>query len=50
MAFAEEIFWAGICAVPKGQWEAARSTGLRFLPTLRLRRAAAGDPASPSRR
>ena len=35
MAFAEEIFWAGITAVPKGQWEAARSTGLTFLQTLR---------------
>jgi polar amino acid transport system permease protein len=35
MAFAEEIFWAGILAVPKGQWEAARSTGLGFLQTLR---------------
>jgi len=35
MAFAEEIFWAGILAVPKGQWEAARSTGLDFLQTLR---------------
>jgi len=33
-AFAEEIFWAGILAVPKGQWEAARSTGLGFLGTL----------------
>ena len=29
-AFAEEIFWAGILAVPKGQWDAARSTGLGF--------------------
>lgn len=27
-AFSEEIFWAGILAVPRGQWEAARSTGL----------------------
>ncbi|MDJ0389296.1 amino acid ABC transporter permease [Roseomonas sp. E05] len=36
MAFAEEIYWAGITAVPKGQWEAARSTGLGFLQTLRL--------------
>jgi len=35
MAFAEEIFWAGITAVPRGQWEAARSTGLGFLQTLR---------------
>lgn len=34
MAFTEEIFWAGITAVPKGQWEAARSTGLRFMQTL----------------
>ena len=36
MAFTEEIFWAGITAVPKGQWEAARSTGLGFGQTLRL--------------
>ena len=34
MAFAEEIFWAGITSVPKGQWEAARSTGLSFAQTL----------------
>jgi polar amino acid transport system permease protein len=34
MAFAEEIFWAGITAVPRGQWEAARSTGLTFWQTL----------------
>ena len=34
-AYAEEIFWAGIVAVPKGQWEAARSTGLSFVKTLR---------------
>jgi polar amino acid transport system permease protein len=27
-AFAEEIFWAGILSVRKGQWDAARSTGL----------------------
>ncbi len=33
-AFAEEIFWAGILSVPKGQWEAARSTGIGFLGTL----------------
>jgi polar amino acid transport system permease protein len=36
MAFAEEIYWAGITAVPKGQWEAARAMGLRFLPTFFL--------------
>ncbi len=36
MAFAEEIFWAGITAVPRGQWEAARSTGLTFLQTLSM--------------
>jgi polar amino acid transport system permease protein len=35
-AFAEEIFWAGILAVPKGQWEAARSTGLTFGQALTL--------------
>lgn len=34
MAFSEEIFWAGITSVPKGQWEAARSTGLSFAQTL----------------
>jgi len=33
-AFAEEIFWAGILSIPKGQWEAARSTGLSFIGTL----------------
>src|SRR5213078_4631755 len=34
MAFSEEIFWAGITSVAKGQWEAARSTGLSFGQTL----------------
>jgi polar amino acid transport system permease protein len=29
-AFAEEVFWAGITSVHKGQWMAARSTGLGF--------------------
>lgn len=29
-AFAEEIFWAGITSLQRGQWEAARSTGLNF--------------------
>jgi polar amino acid transport system permease protein len=33
-AFAEEIFWAGILSVRKGQWEAARSTGLTYSETL----------------
>ncbi len=33
-AFAEEIFWAGILSVRKGQWDAARSTGLGFGRTL----------------
>ena len=33
-AFAEEIFWAGINPVAKGQWEAGRSTGLSFTKTL----------------
>ncbi|NYT24832.1 amino acid ABC transporter permease [Alcaligenaceae bacterium] len=35
-AFAEEIFWAGITSVNKGQWEAARSTGLSYGRTLVL--------------
>src|SRR5829696_196979 len=34
MAFSEEIFWAGITSIPRGQWEAARSTGLSFGQTL----------------
>lgn len=34
MAFAEEIFWAGITSVARGQWEAARSTGLTYVQTL----------------
>src|SRR3974377_186397 len=33
-AFCEEIFWAGRVSIAKGQWEAARSTGLGFLGTL----------------
>jgi polar amino acid transport system permease protein len=33
-AFAEEIFWAGILSVRKGQWDAARSTGLTYVQTL----------------
>ena len=34
MAFAEEIIWAGLNAVPRGQWEAARSTGLGFAQAM----------------
>ncbi len=34
MAFSEETLWSGITAVHKGQWEAARSTGLTFWQTL----------------
>ncbi len=33
-AFVEEIVWAGILSVRKGQWDAARSTGLTFLQAL----------------
>ena len=33
-AFAEEAFWAAITAIPRGQWEAARSTGLSFPQAL----------------
>ncbi|CAM3583417.1 amino acid ABC transporter permease [Bordetella sputigena] len=33
-AFAEEIFWAGILSVPRGQAEAARATGLGWLQTM----------------
>lgn len=33
-AFSTEAFWAAILAIPKGQWDAAQSLGLRFLPTF----------------
>ncbi len=33
-AFAEEIFWSGIAAVARGQWEAGRCGGLTFNQTL----------------
>jgi polar amino acid transport system permease protein len=33
-AFVEEIVWAGILSIRKGQWDAARSTGLGFLATM----------------
>jgi len=35
-AFAEEIYWAGISSIHKGQWEAARSTGLSQAQAIRL--------------
>jgi polar amino acid transport system permease protein len=35
-AFAEEVVWAGILSVPRGQWEAARATGLDFWQSMRL--------------
>jgi polar amino acid transport system permease protein len=34
MAFSEEIYWAGITSIARGQWEAARSTGLSYGQTL----------------
>jgi polar amino acid transport system permease protein len=33
-AYAEECLWGGILALPGGQWEAARSTGLTWLQTM----------------
>lgn len=33
-AFSEEVYWAAITSMPRGQWEAARSTGLTFGQTL----------------
>lgn len=33
-AFAEEIFWGGLGAIARGQWEAARSTGMSFSQAL----------------
>jgi polar amino acid transport system permease protein len=33
-AFSEEIFWAGILSVPRGQAEAARATGLTWLQSM----------------
>jgi polar amino acid transport system permease protein len=35
-AFATEIFWSAIQAVPQGQWDAARSLGLGFFRVLFL--------------
>jgi len=33
-AFTEEVLWAGMKSIPKGQWDAARSTGLTFTESL----------------
>lgn len=33
-AFAEELLWAGLMAIPRGQYEAARSTGLGFVEMM----------------
>jgi len=33
-AFAEEIFWAGLLSVRRGQWDAARATGLTYVETV----------------
>lgn len=33
-AYAEEIFWGGMGAIARGQWEAARSTGMGFSQAL----------------
>lgn len=33
-AFVEEIFWATMTSLPKGQWEAGAATGLSFLQVL----------------
>lgn len=33
-AFSEEVFWAGITSVNKGQWLAARASGMSFVQTL----------------
>jgi polar amino acid transport system permease protein len=33
-AFSEEIFWAGIVSIHRGQWEAARSTGMTAFQAL----------------
>lgn len=33
-AFAEEIFWGGLGSIARGQWEAARSTGMSFSQAL----------------
>ena len=50
MAFSEEIFWAGITSIAKGQWEAARSTGLSLRPDARSTWCCRRRCGSPSRR
>lgn len=34
-SFTEELLWAGLAAIAKGQYEAARSTGLTFVQMMR---------------
>jgi polar amino acid transport system permease protein len=34
-SFTEELLWAGLSAIAKGQYEAARSTGLTFIQMMR---------------
>lgn len=34
-AFVEELLWAGLCTIARGQYEAARSTGLSFAQMMR---------------
>lgn len=34
-SFTEELLWAGLAAIAKGQYEAARSTGLTFIQMMR---------------
>jgi polar amino acid transport system permease protein len=34
-SFTEELLWAGLGAIARGQYEAARSTGLTFLQMMR---------------
>ncbi len=35
-AYLSDVWRGAVEAIPKGQWEASRSMGMRFLPTLRL--------------
>src|SRR5262249_53530881 len=47
MAFSEEIFWAGITSIHKGQWEARRRRRPLFLPTETTRGAPPATPPPP---